>query len=155
MSNGEYGCNAETVAPGVYYLRVVKTESDLNSGFNRFFTGLNGVATVTNSTDYPMQVDATENALVSSNAGVKSSKSGITLTFTQAAKLTFSYKASSEARYDYLEITRISADGTEKVLNSSAKADFSGEQSDYTVYSVEAQAGGIDTHCLCQGYQHR
>ena len=141
MSNGEYGCNAETVDPGVYYLRVVKTGTDLNSGFNRFFTGLNGVATVTNSTDYPMQVDATENALVSSNAGVRSSRSGITLTFTQAARLTFSYKASSEARYDYLEVTRISADGTEKVLNSSAKADFSGAQTDYTVYSVEAQAG--------------
>lgn len=53
MSNGEYGCNAETVDPGVYYLRVVKTGTDLNSDFNRFFTGLNGVTTVTNSTDCP------------------------------------------------------------------------------------------------------
>lgn len=148
MSNGSYGSNAEKVDPVIYRLQVVQTASDTSSDLDAFFQGLEGIATVVNDTEtsgsgatYPMTVDQTENALVSSNAGKGGSYSGITLTFQQAAQLSFAYKASSESRYDYLEISRIAADETKTVLNSSSKADFSGDMTEYVTYSLEVNAG--------------
>ena len=147
MCNGTYGCGAEDVAPHVYHLRAVSEASDTSADFNAFFTALDGVATVANDTQdaaaltYPMQADSANSALVSTNGGVGRSHSGITLTFLKTAELSFSYKASSESKWDYLKIVRIAKNGTETILNENDKAAFSGDMSDYTVYTVQMQAG--------------
>lgn len=68
----------------------------------------------------------------------------MTISFLKTAKLTFSYKTSSEAKWDYLKVYRITeAAGkeTETLLNEADKEAFSGEMSDYASYSVEVQAG--------------
>ena len=138
MSNGEYGCYAENVDPQVYTLTVTQTATDNSASFNAFFTGLKDIATVENDETYPMEVDEAENALVSTNGGVSSSVSGITLTFLKTAKLSFQYKASSEIRADFLKLTH-----NDTVLNSgySDKANFSGAMTEYKTYTLEVAAG--------------
>lgn len=143
MSNGVYGCYAENVDPCVYKLTVTQTATDLNAGFNNFFTALTGVATVTNDETYPFSVTDDGSALMSTNAGVGNSNAGITLTFQKAAKLTFSYKASSEggayaAWWDYLDIRKKGADET---TYTSLKKDGSKTVTEFTEYAVEMQSG--------------
>lgn len=138
MSNGIYGCNAENVDPQVYTLTVKQTATDTSASFNAFFAGLKDIATVENDETYPMAVDDTENALVSTNGGVGSSVSGITLTFLKTAKLSFLYKASSEKNFDFLKLTH-----NDTVLNDgySTKANFSDAMTEYKTYTLEAAAG--------------
>ena len=150
MNNGsDYG-NAKIVAPGVYTVTVVKTATDPDAAFKNFFAALAGTATVANDTKdiekkiYPLEVTEDGTALVTTNKKIGSSKSGLTISFLKTAKLTFSYKTSSEAKWDYLKVYRITeAAGkeTETLLNEADKEAFSGEMSDYASYSVEVQAG--------------
>lgn len=138
MANGTYGCNAELEDPWVYRITAVEAATETGDAFGSFFSGLEGVATVENSDPYPMQPDEAENALVSSNAAVGSSVSGVALTFQKTAKLSFAYKTSCEKSFDYLKIT---LDG--QVLNGTygEKANYSGLMEEYKTYSLEVQAG--------------
>lgn len=147
MCNGEYGCNAENVDPCVYTLRVVKTASDTDAPLNAFFTGLSGVATVANDETYPMRVDGTENALVSTNAGVGNSESGITLTFLKTAEFSFSFKASSESNFDYLKITH-----NDTALNSAYadKVKYSGAMTEYATDTIKVEAGDTLRLAYCK-----
>lgn len=147
MCNGEYGCNAENVDPCVYTLRVVKTASDTDAPLNAFFAGLSGVATVANDETYPMRVDGTENALVSTNAGVGNSESGITLTFLKTAEFSFSFKASSESKFDYLKITH-----NDTALNSAYadKAKYSGAMTEYATDTIKVEAGDTLRLAYCK-----
>ena len=149
QNNGTYG-GAEKVNPGVYTVTAVKTATDPDAAFKNFFAALAGTATVANDTKdiekkiYPLEVAEDGTALVTTNKKIGSSKSGLTISFLKTAKLTFSYKASSEAKWDYLKVYRITeAAGkeTETLLNEADKEAFSGEMSDYASYSVEVQAG--------------
>lgn len=144
MNNGTYG-GAEEVDGQVYSISIVETEtvSAEDTAFNGFFTALDGIATVTNgdgegNTTLPFEVTEDETALVSTNEGIGYSCSLITLSFSKKAKLSFEYKTSSESKYDFLRITR----GVE-VLNGdySAKADYSGEMTEFKTYSVIVNAG--------------
>lgn len=149
QNNGTYG-GAEKVNPGVYTVTAVKTVTDPDAAFKNFFAALAGAATVANDTKdiekkiYPLEVAEDGTALVTTNKKIGSSKSGLTISFLKTAKLTFSYKTSSEAKWDYLKVYRITeAAGkeTETLLNEADKEAFSGEMSDYASYSVEVQAG--------------
>ena len=149
QNNGTYG-GAEDVDPGVYTVTVVKTATDPDAAFKSFFTALAGTATVANDTKdlekkvYPLEVTEDGTALVTTNKKIGSSKSGLVISFLKTAKLTFSYKTSSEAKWDYLKVYRITeAAGkeTETLLNEAERESFSGEMSDYASYSVEVQAG--------------
>ena len=149
QNNGTYG-GAEKVDPGVYTVTAVKTVTDPDAAFKNFFAALAGTATVANDTKdiekkiYPLEVAEDGTALVTTNKKIGKSKSGLTISFLKTAKLTFSYKTSSEAKWDYLKVYRITeAAGkeTETLLNEADKEAFSGEMSDYASYSVEVQAG--------------
>lgn len=149
QNNGTYG-GAEKVNPGVYTVTAVKTVTDPDAAFKNFFAALAGTATVANDTKdieekiYPLEVAEDGTALVTTNKKIGKSKSGLTISFLKTAKLTFSYKTSSEAKWDYLKVYRITeAAGkeTETLLNEADKEAFSGEMSDYASYSVEVQAG--------------
>ena len=149
QNNGTYG-GAEKVNPGVYTVTAVKTVTDPDAAFKNFFAALAGTATVANDTKdieekiYPLEVAEDGTALVTTNRKIGKSKSGLTISFLKTAKLTFSYKTSSEAKWDYLKVYRITeAAGkeTETLLNEADKEAFSGEMSDYASYSVEVQAG--------------
>ena len=137
MNNGKYG-GAETVDPCIYTITVVKKATDHSAGFDNFFTALSGVATAVNDTEYPLRVDADENALVSTNAGKGNSDSGLTLTFSKTAKLTFKFKTSGES-YDYLNIEKNKI----SLVNWQNKSDFGGEMTAYKEYSLEVQAGDV------------
>ena len=138
MSNGSGNADAENVPAGIYTIRVVAAGTDYGGGFADFFTALSGVATAVNDTEYPLEVNAAENALVSTNAGKGNSDSGLTLTFSKTAKLTFKYKASSEANCDFLKISK---NGTALNGDYSEKGKFSGAMTEYKEYSLEVQAG--------------
>ena len=149
QNNGTYG-GAEKVNPGVYTVTAVKTVTDPDAAFKNFFAALADTATVANDTKdiekkiYPLEVAEDGTALVTTNKKIGKSKSGLTISFLKTAKLTFSYKTSSEAKWDYLKVYRITeAAGkeTETLLNEADKEAFSGEMSDYASYSVEVQAG--------------
>lgn len=149
QNNDAYG-GAEKVDPGVYTVTAVKTVTDPDAAFKNFFAALAGTATVANDTKdiekkiYPLEVAEDGTALVTTNKKIGKSKSGLTISFLKTAKLTFSYKTSSEAKWDYLKVYRITeAAGkeTETLLNEADKEAFSGEMSDYASYSVEVQAG--------------
>lgn len=76
-----------------------------------------------------------ENGIKSANGGMKSSVVTITITFGEAvsnARLSFDYKVSSEARYDYLSV------------NGSTEKTLSGEI-DWTNYSQTVTAGSVVT----------
>ena len=137
MNNGTYG-GAETVDPCIYTITVVKKATDHSAGFDNFFTALFGVATAVNDETYPLMVDADENALVSTNAGEGNSDSGLTLTFSKTAKLTFKFKTSGES-YDYLNIKK----NEESLVNWQNKSDFGGEMTAYKEYSLEVQADDV------------
>ena len=88
MNNGTYG-GAEKVEAGIYTVAIVETATEA-AGIDSFFTALGGIATVTNgagasATDYPFAVTDDGTALVSTNTGVDSSASALTLTFAKAA----------------------------------------------------------------------
>ena len=142
MNNGSYG-GAEKVEAGIYSIAVVETADTPDTDFDSFFTALDGIATVTNgagtgSKDLPFNVTEDGTALVSTNAGMKGgSASLITMEFSKTAKLSFDYKASSEAKWDFL---KISVDG--KALNDGygVKDNFSGEMTEFKSYSVEVNA---------------
>lgn len=126
MSNGSGNADAENVPAGIYTIRVVAAGTDYGGGFADFFTALSGVATAVNDTEYPLRVDADENALVSTNAGKGNSDSGLTLTFSKTAKLTFKFKTSGES-YDYLNIEKNKI----SLVNWQNKSDFGGEMTAY------------------------
>ena len=145
MNNGSYG-GAEKVEAGIYTVAIVETATEA-AGIDSFFTALDGIATVTNgagagASDYPFAVTEDGTALVSTNTGVDSSASALTLTFAKAAELTFSYKASSEERFDFLRIRKNGA-----ALNDDykLKADFSGNMAQFKSYSVQLAAGDVLT----------
>lgn len=76
-----------------------------------------------------------ENGIKSGNGGMKSSAVTITITFNENvsnARLSFDYKVSSEARYDYLSV------------NGSTDKSLSGEI-DWTTYSQNVTAGSVVT----------
>ena len=145
MNNGSYG-GAEKVEAGIYTVAIVETATEA-AGIDSFFTALGGIATVTNgagasATDYPFAVTDDGTALVSTNQGVNSSASALTLTFAKAAELTFSYKASSESGFDFL---RIRKNGTALNDGYSQKADYSGNMAEFKSYSVQLAAGDVLT----------
>ncbi len=82
---------------------------------------------------------AGETVLASTNKGKNSSSSSMTVTATQAGMLSFEWKISSEARYDYLDIA---INGTS--INSGARGDYSGTI-DWTTYSKLVSAGDVIT----------
>ncbi len=118
------------------------------AGFDEFFAELDEeVVEVSNDQAYPFTVvsDGDEGKVLQSAEAQKGqgySEGAVTFTFLKAARLKFWYRTSTEERYDYLRI-RVKADGEDgwKILNDGKKADFSGEKTDYTEYSIEANEG--------------
>ena len=146
MNNGSSYGGAEKVEAGVYTVAIVETATEA-AGIDSFFQALDGVATVTNGagtgkTDYPFAVTDDGTALVSTNKGVSSSASSLSLTFTKAAELSFSYKASSESGFDYLVIRKNGA-----ALNNdySEKSKFSGDMTEFKTYTIQLAAGDVLT----------
>ena len=92
---------------------------------NTNFTGESGTEFVSDG----------ENGIKSASGGMRSSVVTITITFGEAvsnARLSFDYKVSSEARYDYLSV------------NGSTEKTLSGEI-DWTNYSQTVTAGSVVT----------
>lgn len=92
---------------------------------NTNFTGESGTEFVSDG----------ENGIKSASGGMRSSVVTITITFGEAvsnARLSFDYKVSSEARYDYLSV------------NGSTEKTLSGEI-DWTNYSQAVTAGSVVT----------
>ena len=92
---------------------------------NTNFTGESGTEFVSDG----------ENGIKSASGGMRSSVVTITITFGEAvsnARLSFDYKVSSEARYDYLSV------------NGSTEKNLSGEI-DWTNYSQTVTAGSVVT----------
>ncbi len=138
MNNGEYG-GADKVPAGVYTFKVVETAAPAPS-VDSFFKNLSGVAVVENDTEHPLAVSEDGEALVSTNAGIDNSESGVTLTFQKAAKLSFSYKTSCESKWDFVKITH-----NRTALNSNYqdKENFSGQMTDFKPYSLQVNAGDV------------
>ena len=138
MNNGSYG-GAENVPAGVYTFIIVEAAAPAPS-VDSFFTGLAGIATVENDSTHPMAVTEDGMALVSTNAGINSSASGVKLTFQKAARLSFSFKTSCESKWDFLKITH---NGTPLNDGYQEKGDYSGEMTDFKPYSLQVNAGDV------------
>ncbi len=142
MNNGEYG-GADKVPAVVYTFKIVEAAAPAPS-VDSFFKNLAGVAEVKNDAEHPMVPTEDGEALVSTNAGIDNSTSGVTLTFQKAARLSFSYKTSSEEYGDFL---RISQNGT--ILNGGykepKKSDFFGNMADYKTFSLQVNSGDVVT----------
>ncbi len=131
MNNGEYGSGAENVPAEVYTVTIA--DAAATPSFAYFFTALDGIAAVENDAEASFAVVGTR--LASTNK-TNSSVSYITLTFSCAASLSFDFAASSEAKYDYMDVLK-----NDTSLTSGSKADYSGTASG--TYTVQAQAGDI------------
>ena len=99
--------------------------------FEDFFDGLAGV-TATNGTTYGFvpAKESGENVLASANKGKSSSTAEMSLTFKQNAMLQFSYRVSSESRYDKFVLKQ----GVKQLLSESGDGQW-------TAYSVAVKAG--------------
>ncbi len=113
-------------------------EEPTETTFESFFTALNGYATVTNDSAYPYQaaMDGENSCLSSTNKSVSSKDASISLVAQSPIILTFSYRISSEPRYDYMKVVLNGTDVTAK-----NKADYSGLQTEYSTYSINLNAG--------------
>ena len=119
--------------------------------FADFFTGLADTLAAENDGAYPYTVD-TETGdgpwLKSGNAGMGSTEPAVTLTFQQAAALTFTWKVDSEERYDGMLVKN----GSKTLYTYSASA-YGGDAGAVTGCSgkkggtatVNAQAGDVVT----------
>ena len=124
-------CAVPFAAIGEMNLAAAKTAGDfpdaasVEYSHNTNFTGESGTEFVSDG----------ENGIKSASGGMRSSVVTITITFGEAvsnARLSFDYKVSSEARYDYLSV------------NGSTEKNLSGEI-DWTNYSQMVTAGSVVT----------
>lgn len=135
--------SVDTGNPVIYTLEVVKTGTDHSADFNRFFTALEGVATVENDATYPLKVDADENALVSTNQGKAQVLSGVKITFQKTAKLSFQYKTDCVGCWSYLKVAQNGTHVNKESYSVSGNYQFSGAMSEYRTYEIEASTGDV------------
>lgn len=107
-------------------------------GFDSFFAALRGYAEVKNDETYPFAVTDVESALYSTNKAVNNSKSYITITAKKDFALAWSYKTSSELRYDYMSVALNGSD-----LHSAKKVTYSGNMEEYRLYTIKLSAGDV------------
>lgn len=108
------------------------------ASFDEFFADV--PATVENDASYPFAESDDETCLISGNKGVGGTTSALKLTFRSGGTFRFSYKVSSESKYDYMAVTK---NGTN--LTQSSKASYSGAMTSFQTYTMEVAANDVVT----------
>ena len=108
------------------------------ASFDEFFADV--PATVENDASYPFAESDDETCLISGNKGMGGTTSALKLTFRSGGTFRFSYKVSSESKYDYMAVTK---NGTN--LTQSSKASYSGAMTSFQTYTMEVAANDVVT----------
>lgn len=96
-----------------------------------YFKAISPAITAENGTRYGFVRDTEQDGgLISDNAGTSSSSAAMTLTFSQAARLDFAYRVSSEANYDKFTLKH----GTDTLITASGNGEW-------TQFAVSVAAG--------------
>ena len=83
------------------------------ASFDEFFADV--PATVENDASYPFAESDDETCLISGNKGMGGTTSALKLTFRSGGTFRFSYKVSSESKYDYMAVTKNGTDLTKSM----------------------------------------
>ena len=108
------------------------------ASFDEFFADV--PATVENDASYPFAESDDETCLISGNKGVGRTTSALKLTFRSGGTSRFSYKVSSESKYDYMAVTK---NGTD--LTKSNATSYSGAMTSFQTYTMEVAANDVVT----------
>lgn len=108
------------------------------ASFDEFFADV--PATVENDASYPFAESDDETCLISGNKGMGGTTSALKLTFRSGGTFRFSYKVSSESKYDYMAVTK---NGTD--LTKSNAASYSGAMTSFQTYTMEVAANDVVT----------
>lgn len=108
------------------------------ASFDEFFADV--PATVENDASYPFAEGDDETCLISGNKGVGGTTSTLKLTFRSGGTFRFSYKVSSESKYDYMAVTK---NGTD--LTKSNATSYSGAMTSFQTYTMEVAANDVVT----------
>ena len=108
------------------------------ASFDEFFADV--PATVENDASYPFAESDDETCLISGNKGVGGTTSALKLTFRSGGTFRFSYKVSSESKYDYMAVTK---NGTD--LTKSNATSYSGAMTSFQTYTMEVAANDVVT----------
>ncbi len=108
------------------------------ASFDEFFADV--PATVENDASYPFAESDDETCLISGNKGVGRTTSALKLTFRSGGTFRFSYKVSSESKYDYMAVTK---NGTD--LTKSNATSYSGAMTSFQTYTMEVAANDVVT----------
>lgn len=93
-----------------------------------------------NDASYPFAESDDETCLISGNKGVGGTTSALKLTFRSGGTFRFSYKVSSESKYDYMAVTK---NGTD--LTKSNATSYSGAMTSFQTYTMEVAANDVVT----------
>ena len=108
------------------------------ASFDEFFADV--PATVENDASYPFAESDDETCLISGNKGMGGTTSALKLTFRSGGTFRFSYKVSSESKYDYMAVTK---NGTD--LTKSNATSYSGAMTSFQTYTMEVAANDVVT----------
>ena len=108
------------------------------ASFDEFFADV--PATVENDASYPFAESDDETCLISGNKGMGGTTSTLKLTFRSGGTFRFSYKVSSESKYDYMAVTK---NGTD--LTKSNATSYSGAMTSFQTYTMEVAANDVVT----------
>lgn len=108
------------------------------ASFDEFFADV--PATVENDASYPFAESDDETCLISGNKGMGGTTSALKLTFRSGGTFRFSYKVSSESKYDYMAVTK---NGTN--LTKSNATSYSGAMTSFQTYTMEVAANDVVT----------
>ena len=98
------------------------------ASFDEFFADV--PATVENDASYPFAESDDETCLISGNKGMGGTTSALKLTFRSGGTFRFSYKVSSESKYDYM---------------ASNATSYSGAMTSFQTYTMEVAANDVVT----------
>ena len=108
------------------------------ASFDEFFADV--PAAVENDASYPFAESDDETCLISGNKGMGGTTSALKLTFRSGGTFRFSYKVSSESKYDYMAVTK---NGTD--LTKSNATSYSGAMTSFQTYTMEVAANDVVT----------
>ena len=108
------------------------------ASFDEFFADV--PAAVENDASYPFAESDDETCLISGNKGMGGTTSALKLTFRSGGTFRFSYKVSSESKYDYMAVTK---NGTN--LTKSNATSYSGAMTSFQTYTMEVAANDVVT----------